>query len=116
MWGCGPGPGPGPDMEDWLRDALANRLNKAKMYLDEEWIEHGIAGRIEAIYRALQEVGYFARSVDVDGIAGDAVPWSEWSAAVAAKRGVRNAEWQRIVETTEKSGSWKEFFSRYPGQ
>ncbi len=111
-----PGPGPEPDLEDWLRDALANRLNKAKMYLDEEWIEHGIAGRIEAIYRALQEVGHFARSVDVDGIAGDAVPWSEWSAAVAAKRGVRNAEWQRIVETTEKSGSWKEFFSRYPGQ
>ncbi|MBR4251978.1 MAG: hypothetical protein IKQ15_06755 [Kiritimatiellae bacterium] len=111
-----PGPGPEPDLEDWLRDALANRLNKAKMYIDEEWIEHGIAGRIEAIYRALQEVGHFARSVDVDGIAGDAVPWSEWSAAVAAKRGVRNAEWQRIVETTEKSGSWKEFFSRYPGQ
>jgi hypothetical protein len=112
-----PGDGsPVPDQGDWARDALVSKLTAAKMRVDEAWVAHSVDGAVEAIEQFLQDAGNFARHVDVDGIAGDAIPYRAWAQSVAAKRGVRNAEWQRIVAATEESGSWSEFFERFPTQ
>ncbi|MBR4251977.1 MAG: serine/threonine protein kinase [Kiritimatiellae bacterium] len=112
----GPGPGPGPDPRVLLREALTTCLSNAKMKVDEEWGEHGAVGAIAVVRDALQEAA--AMGMDVDVIAGSTVPWAGWKEAVAAKRSYQtgNAEWQRIVAATEASGSWTEFFGRYPVQ
>lgn len=100
-----------PDRGDWLKDALVGALNAAMMYV-KDWGVFGTDGTVVKIQQKLQEARNFAK-VDIDGIAGDTVPWSAWAEAVAAKRDVPNAEWRRIVAATEASGSWSEFFDRY---
>ena len=101
---------------EWIRDALVSSLKSAKMMADEAWGEHGGVGNVARIARSLREASGFARHVDADGIAGEDVVFRAWAESVAAKRGYRNAEWQRIVEATEASGSWTEFFVRYQPQ
>ncbi|MBR6023025.1 MAG: serine/threonine protein kinase [Kiritimatiellae bacterium] len=112
-----PGDGsPVPDQGDWVRDALVSKLTAAKMKVDEKWVEHSINGAVTDIANSLKAAWNFARYVDADGIAGDDIPYRGWAESVAAKRGVRNAEWQGIVEATEASGNWSEFFNRFQGQ
>ncbi len=103
-----------PDSMDLLKNALVSALNTAMVYV-EDWGVFGTDGTVAKIQQKLQEAGSIAVA-DVDVMAGDTVPWTGWASAVVAKRDIRNAEWQRIVAATEASGSWTEFFGRYPVQ
>lgn len=109
------GDGPSPDPVDFGMDALASALNAAKMHVDSGWSEHGVDGAVVKIRTALQTARNFAGVVeDVDSFVGKSVPYGSWAESVQKKRNYPNDEWRRIVEATDASGNWTEFFKRFP--
>lgn len=104
---------PPPAPIDLIRQAIVNSLNTAKLRVDEEWGEHGGDGAITVIRQALQEAKATSGSMNIDGIVEKAIPYGAWKESVATKRGYRNDAWRQIVEATEASGSWTEFFTQY---
>ena len=95
---------------------LASNLSGLPEALSEEWDDcedSEIVAGIAELDGVFLEAKRRSARLDFDAALPGEASYEAWKTSVEKRRDYPDAVWQHIVETTEASGSWNEFFARY---